>query len=191
MTRLSSLRSWMLGAAATLAMVGVESFGLTQGGWAAEKVTVKYGPFYRSVGVADLAQYASSGQATPELASLLSLVKEEEKTSLKEGLNLKFPFDVVAVDKLINSPLADGMLTQVADATILPGDVEKVALRGALLIAASSQEGLGTLSLLNSYPTPTLTIDLKKLLKLMEANKGALQGMGALMQGGGAGAPKP
>lgn len=185
MTDSRSFYRWFFGAASALTLLGMEA--LTNApGWAADKITVKYGPFYRSVAVQDLADYSATGKPSSELASLLSLVDEKEKESLKQGLQLKFPFDVVAVDELLKSPLADGLLTQVADATILPGDTEKVALRGAMLISASSPEGLGTLSLLRSYPTPTLTVDLKKLLKLMESNKGALQGLGGMMAPGGA-----
>jgi Alpha/beta hydrolase of unknown function (DUF1400) len=97
---------------------------------------------------------------------------------------MKFPFNVVAVDKLLKTPSADALLTEVASATILPGDTEVTAMRGALLIAASSKEGLTTTNLMKSYPTPTLTVDLKRLLALMKGksfkNLGGM--MGSFMQ---------
>jgi hypothetical protein len=181
-------RQWLTRAAfgATLLGMGL----VAQPSWGAEKVTAKYGPFYRSIPVADLQQYAETGKATPLLDSFLSLVDKKERESMRKGLNLKLPFNVVTVDKLFKSPAADQLLTQVADATILPGDVEKVALRGAILTAAASKEGLGTMSILKSYPTPTLTVDMKKMLKLMEANKGGIPGLGGMMGlPGGAGSP--
>jgi hypothetical protein len=174
MNKQPSFLQWLTRAAfgATLLGMGL----VAQPSWGAEKVTAKYGPFYRSIPVADLQQYAETGK---------------ERESMRKGLNLKLPFNVVTVDKLFKSPAADQLLTQVADATILPGDVEKVALRGAILTAAASKEGLGTMSILKSYPTPTLTVDMKKMLKLMEANKGGIPGLGGMMglPGGGGAMP--
>jgi hypothetical protein len=191
MNKLNSFRRWFAGIAFGATVMGV---GLSaQPSWSAEKVTAKYGPFYRSIPVSDLQQYAETGKTTPLLDSFLRLVDAKERDKMRNGLNLKLPFNVVTVDKLFKSPMADQLLTQVADATILPGDVEKVALRGAIITAAASKEGLGTMSILKSYPTPTLTVDMKKMLKIMEATKGGipgLGGMGGMMpSGGGTGAP--
>lgn len=180
MTKFQSLRRLMIGVTSGLTLWGVGALLTAQAGWSAEKITMKYGPIYRSIAVADLREYATSGKPSDELGSFLSLIQDKDRESLTKTLNMKFPFNVVAVDNLLKSPAADGMLKEVASATVLPGDTEVVAMRGALLIAASSKEGLGTLSLLESYPTPTLTVDLQKLLHLMK-NSAAFKGLGSMM----------
>jgi Alpha/beta hydrolase of unknown function (DUF1400) len=180
MTNLRSFRRLIVGVTSGLALCGLGSMISAPAGWSAEKVTMKYGPIYRSIAVADLKEYAQTGKPSAELGSFLSLVKDKDRASLTKTLNMKFPFNVVQVDKLLKTPAAEGLLTEVAGATILPGNEEVKALRGALLISASSKEGLGTLSLLENYPTPTLTVDLKKLLVLMKNNK-SFQGLGSMM----------
>jgi hypothetical protein len=180
MTNLRSFRRLFVGVTSGLALFGLGSLVLAPAGWSSEKITMKYGPIYRSIAVADLKEYAQTGKPSTELASFLGLVKGKDRESLTKTLNMKFPFNVVQVDKLLKTPAADGLLTEVAGATILPGNEEVKALRGALLIAASSKEGLGTLSLMDSYPTPTLTVDLKKLLVLMKNNK-SFKGLSSMM----------
>jgi Alpha/beta hydrolase of unknown function (DUF1400) len=186
MTNLRSFRRLLLGVTSGLALCGLGSMVLAPAGWSAEKITMKYGPIYRSLAVSDLKDYAQTGIPSEELGAFLRLVKPKDRESLTKTLNMKFPFNVVQVDKLLKTPAADGLLTEIAGATVLPGNEEVKALRGALLISASSKEGLGTMSLIESYPTPTLTVDLKKLLVLMKNNK-SFKGMSSMMGSFGSG----
>lgn len=146
---------------------------------AAEKITVSYGPFGRSIAVSDLRQLLETGSAPPDLASVLSVVGQQERDSLLGGLKFKVPLNVVVLDQILRSPQGDQLLSQVAEATSLPGGAEKLALRSALIGAAASQEGLGILSFLEAYPTQTLKIDLAAVQKLMKS--GSL--FGELMDG--------
>jgi sialic acid synthase SpsE len=174
MIKLPLLRDWLTSITLSSTIVGLGF--LSSPGWCAQKVTAKYGPFYRSIAVADLEQYAETGKASSELNSFLRLVKEKQRESFRKALRMKLPFDVVTVDEMLKSPLAEQLLTQVAEVTILPGHVEKEAMRSAIVAAAASKEGLGTLSVLRNYPTPTLTVDLQKMVKMMKANKGGIPG---------------
>ncbi len=175
------LRHSVLGVSSLLILLAQ---GLTSApSQAAEQVTIKYGPFGRTVSVADLRQYAETSKASPKLASLLRLVKPKQRESLQKGLNLKLPFDVVQVDKLLRAGPGAQLLPQVAKATILPGDSEEMAMRSGLVLAAASKEGFGVLSFLEAYPTPTLTIDARAAQKLLKSNST----LGSLLGGGGGG----
>ncbi|ABW28980.1 alpha/beta hydrolase [Acaryochloris marina] len=158
---------------------------------AAEKITVSYGPFGRSIAVSDLRQLLETGSAPPDLASVLSVVGQQERDSLLGGLKFKVPLNVVVLDKILRSPQGDQLLSQIAGATSLPGGVEKLALRSALIGAAASDDGLGILSFLEAYPTQTLKIDLAAVQKLMKS--GSLLGgfMGGQFSGGDAPAVTP
>lgn len=151
---------------------------------AAEKITVSYGPFGRSIAVSDLRQLLETGSAPPDLASVLSVVGQQERASLLGGLKFKVPLNVVVLDKILRSPQGDQLLSQIAGATSLPGGAEKLALRSALIGAAASKDGLGILSFLEAYPTQTLKIDLAAVQKLMKS--GSLLGgfMGGQFPGG-------
>ncbi|WP_299410751.1 alpha/beta hydrolase [Acaryochloris sp. IP29b_bin.148] len=152
----------------TLMLMGLSSKALPS--YAAEKITVTYGPFGRSISVSDLRQYLETGSAPPDLASALSVVGQKERESLLGGLKFKVPLNVVVMDQLLRSPQGDQLLTQIAGATSLPGGAEKLALRSALIGAAASKEGVGALSFLEAYPTKTLKIDLAAVQKLLKSS---------------------
>ncbi|NCJ05722.1 alpha/beta hydrolase [Synechococcales cyanobacterium C] len=175
---LTGLKHWLVGISGTLMVLGVGA--TTQPSVAAEKISIFYGPFGRSVSVSDLRQFAETEVAPPDLAALLRLVSTEQRASLLKGLQTKFPFDVRATDQLLRSPLGEPLLNQVAEVTRLPGGAEKQAMRGALIVAAASPEGLGVITFLEAYPTPTMTVDLRKALQLLEST----DGLGTLLQQG-------
>ena len=137
---------------------------------AAEKVVLKYGPFARSVSVESLKSFASTGKATGDLASLLSVVKSEQRQSMAGLLNARLPFGVVQVDKLMRSPMGEQFLNEIAVATILPGDSEAKALRSAAILAAAQDDSLSFGTMLEKYPTKTLTVDVPALMKILKTN---------------------
>lgn len=177
-------RRLLLTLSSALMLVGLSSNCLPS--HAAEKITVTYGPFGRSISVSDLRQYLETGSAPPELASVLSVVGQQERESLLGGLKFKVPLNVVVMDQLLRSPQGDQLLSQVAGATSLPGGAEKLALRSALIGAAASKDGLGILSFLEAYPTQNLKIDLAAVQKLLKS--GSMLGgfMGGPFPGGDA-----
>lgn len=179
MTKLRSVRRLLVGVASGLTFCGLSVMMSATSSSAAEKVTFRYGAFYRSIAVADLVEYANTGKATPDLNSFLGLVKAKDRQQLVSTLKIKLPFNVAAVDRLLQTPTADGLLKEVSSATILPGGSEFLAMRSAILVAASTKEGLTTTNLLRSYPTPTLTVDLKRLSKLMKGQ--TFQSLGGMM----------
>ena len=155
--------SILLGAGTVLTLFSSSSL-------AAEKVVLKYGPFARSVSVESLQSFASTGKATGDLASLLRVVKSEQRQSMVGLLNTKLPFNVVQVDKLIRSPIGEQFLNEVAVATILPGGSEAKALRSAVILAAAQDNSVSFGTMLEKYPTKTLTVDLPALMKILKTN---------------------
>lgn len=148
---------------------------------AAEKITFKFGPFSRSISMADLRQYAKNAEAPPELASLLNKMKSEQRDSQKKGLNTSLPFSVIQMDQLLRSEPGTRLLPQIAQLTFLPGGSEELALRSALIGAAASDEGLTVLKILETYPTPNLTVDMKAMQKFLKSSQGIrslLDGLG-------------
>ena len=109
---------------------------------AAEKVVLKYGPFYRSVSADSLANYAATGEATGNLASLLKVVGSDQRKSMQGLLKSRLPFGVVQVDKLMRSPIGQQFVKDMASATILPGGEEEKALRSAAILAAAQDKSL-------------------------------------------------
>lgn len=174
----------LLGAGALLTLT---LFSGTLSASAAEKVVLKYGPFARSVAVDDLIEYSKTGNATGNLASLLRVVKPDQRKAMMGLLQAKLPLGVVQVDKLIRSPIGDKFLKEMASATILPGKAgsEEKALRSAAILSAAQDKSIGFGTMLRKYPTPTMTVDLPALMNIFQTNPT----VGALLGGGGFSAP--
>lgn len=166
------------------ALMFVGLSGLSLPSEAAEKITINYGAFGRSIAISDLRQYLETGKPPSDLASILSVVSQQERESLLAGLKFKVPLNVVVMDKLLRSPQGEQLLTQVAGTTSLPGGEEKLALRSALIVAASSKDGVGLLSFLEAYPSQTLRIDIPAVQKLLKSSDMLGGFMGGQFPGG-------
>lgn len=173
---LNRLHHLLLGLSGSLLVLALEGIVAATPGFAAEQITFKYGPFARSVPVASLREYAETDKASPDLAALLGFVKAKDRDALQQGLKIKLPVDVVTVDRLLRSPAGETLLSKGSQAIVHPGGAGVQALRGGLVVAAASKEGLGVLSFLEAYPDPNMTINLPVALKLAKSD-----GLGGLL----------
>lgn len=178
---LNLYRRLCLGLSSALLVWGGASL-LPAPGQAAQQIKVKYGPFYRTVPVSALEEYAETGEAPRELAGLLRFVGREERESLLQGLKFGLPLDVVTVDQLLRSEAGDRLLEAVAPATDRPDQAGKLAIRGGLILAAASDDGLSVLNFIKKYPGVTMTLDVAKAQDLLSGD--GLQGLlGSFFQG--------
>jgi Alpha/beta hydrolase of unknown function (DUF1400) len=167
----------LLGVSSSVVFASVGSMLSAAPSHAAEMVSLWYGGFQRSVPVADLRAYADTGTVPPnsQLASLFTIVPKKEQAELLTGLKFKVPLNVVAVDKLVRSPIGEQIIGKVAAIVRRPGGSVNVAIRGGLVTAAASKDGLGVMSFLEAYPN-TLIIDMRKALKDGKDISGLFQG---------------
>lgn len=157
---------------------------------AAERVAFRYGPFQRSIAVADLQTYAETGEAPPELAVILRRVPSESRESVQQLLQARLPVNVVTLDRLLRTPQGQGVLNQIADITIREDGAEVQAVRGASIVGAALPGGFSILNFLKAYPSPTITLDLPKTLAFIRESQGLLQGAAGVLQNpGGPGQP--
>jgi hypothetical protein len=138
---------------------------------ASETLSVWYGPFQRSLSIADLRQYAETGTISPDLAGLFRFVKPKTRTEIRKVLNYKVPLDVVTVNRLLDSPPGKQLLEKVSPAFIRKDDAGIVALRGGLILSAASKDGLTALSFLESYPNSEVSLNLPQFMKVMQSTK--------------------
>lgn len=158
------LQHLLLGLSSSLLVLPLISFG-SRPSLAAETVSLRYGPFQTSVPTADLRQYAQTGETSDRLAALLRLVSSKERESLKQGLNFKVPLNVVAVSNLVNSAPGKALLEKMTSVIVFrPESAGLVAMRGGLVMAAASKEGLGVMSFIENYPSSVIQIDVRQAL---------------------------
>jgi lysophospholipase L1-like esterase len=133
---------------------------------AAEAITVRYGLFTQSVAIADLRQYAETGNASISLQNFLRYLKREEKTAFRSALQTQMPVNLVALDRVLNSSVGQQLLGQVAQADDRRDTAGVQALRSALILGIKSGE-ISILSALEAYPNARLTINLPQALQVL------------------------
>ncbi|MFN4065646.1 MAG: alpha/beta hydrolase [Thermosynechococcus sp.] len=147
---------------------------------AANFVSLTYGPFQRSFPMSELEEFVSTQEATGKLRALMRLVPKDDQAKLLEFLGMRLPFNVVQTDKILASPIGKDLLKEFSQVTIRRDKAGEVALRGAMLTAAASPEGLSMMSFLKNYPAETINLDLRKLNEMLKKQEGIMGMLGKL-----------
>jgi predicted dienelactone hydrolase len=140
-------------------------------GQAAEEVFFRYGPLERSVRLASLERLAQDGTVEEDLAFYFNLAQlsEAEIETLRQNLDRPLAVDGVLLSRFLYTRLGEDLLGQVG--TVLQtraGENGKLALRAALIQAATSPEGLSVLSLVRSLPLD-MQVDVNNALAVATA----------------------
>ncbi|HEY9823362.1 MAG TPA: alpha/beta fold hydrolase [Candidatus Sericytochromatia bacterium] len=132
------------------------SWGFAAPVFAAERLTLRLGPFEQSVTVNDLESFATTGELPPTLKPFSAVLTPQVRQLLTKHLQI----DPNMTEKFINDLLrsADGsrLLGRIAEA--LPNSsVEQ--LQAALFLATRQANGLSVLGFLRAYPEENVTVD--------------------------------
>lgn len=133
---------------------------------AAEKVHFSYGLLERSVSVASLETYATSGVIKPDLAFFLNFLSPDDRAEFREVLTTRHQLSPIAVSQTLYAPLGETSLRYIGY-LIQTGKRQNglYALRSALIQAAQEPEGFTMLDVLRHYPTQGMRIDLAVALE--------------------------
>ncbi|MFN4280781.1 alpha/beta hydrolase [Thermosynechococcus sp.] len=146
-------------------LVGSRELSVT----AAERIIFRYGFFERSLPIADLEQFAATGQASPELSRYLRLLSPGQRQQLRLALQERLRLSPVAVAQLLYSPLGQELMAQAGRILETQSRQENaLALRSALILAATDPKGLTALSVMRHYPSPSIRFDLKEGLAILK-----------------------
>lgn len=137
------------------------SWGATTPVLAAERLTLRFGPFEQSVDVADLDSFARTGKVSASMAPFAPLLTPQ----VQQLLNKHLQIDPKSADKFVNDLLrsADGNLLLKQVSLAIPNSTLD-QVRSALGLAIRQGNGLSAISFLRSYPTENVTVDLKSAL---------------------------
>lgn len=142
---------------------------------AAQKIVFQYGAFERSLPIADLRKYADTQNPTDALKSFLGYLSPKQEKLLQEALQVKLSLNLGALDQLLDTDLGKETLNIISQAIIFPVNQTNTkdnqdnikALRSAVVLAASSTDGLGIVTFLEKYPTENIVFDVSKASKFM------------------------
>jgi predicted dienelactone hydrolase len=131
----------------------------------AERVYLSYGVLERSISVAALETYAQTGELDRELYVYSQYVTPAQLVQLRQGLQVRAELSPVAVAQFLYSPQGEILLRRLGQ-VIQPEsrDTGFFAIRAALILAASSPEGLTPLNVFRQFPTRGIRIDLQRTL---------------------------
>ncbi len=124
---------------------------------AAERLTLRIGPFHQSLEVNDLVQFSRTGQLPPKLQHLAPLFTPQVRQALTKSFSVHPTIAEQFLEELFNSPEGEKLIQQLTIA--LPGSTP-ATIQAALKLAIENSHNLGILTIIQAYPSETITLDL-------------------------------
>jgi predicted dienelactone hydrolase len=163
------------------------ALGTAAPGYATDELLVGFGILERSIPVADLEQFATTGELTPQLKiySQQLQLSEEQLDQIRDVLTTPATISPVAVAQFFYTEQGVLLLEQIGRVVQTPVRQANVqALRGALILAAADPTaGFTLLNVIKTYPTEAMRIDLGEGLAIaQEINQAILQSEAAFAE---------
>ena len=131
-----------------------------------KRITFIIGPLSRSVSVRQIEEFVANESANNDVTALLKSGKlntAEIRTQLKNT----FQFDLIQMDKILNSPIGIALLTKLGDA-VHPHATKAAsvqAVRSAIILSLADDNKLSAAEVLSHIPV-NMDIEVLELLKL-------------------------
>lgn len=134
--------------------------------FASEKIIFVYGGLSQSVSLEELQDFAQTGERSPAVDSLLNSSKQNPSL-MRWILKQEFPANIKLISDLLNTAPGECALSQTSSVVSSKSQKADVtALRGALIAAASDDNSISLIELLESYPTQQVYINGKILARV-------------------------
>lgn len=141
----------------------------------AEFVRFRARGFERSISVADLETYVSTGMPSQQLRWYLNRLSLEQQTQLRQSLTTPLEIDAYTLLKVMRTPIGDSFLRH-----LLPlfggslADEEQLAAVRAALILAADEGSLSAINLIRKYPLTNLRLDLNAVVTAIADRRQAI-----------------
>ncbi|NJL23158.1 MAG: alpha/beta hydrolase [Leptolyngbyaceae cyanobacterium SM1_3_5] len=158
------------------------AIGLAAPAQAAEQLTVRLGPVQQTVEVADLAQFARTGEVPDSLKLFAPLLNPDTQQALTSRLLVEPEVAEKLMDDLMQTSAGERILSTINLA--LP-DSSPQTIKTAIANATQQREGLSVIGFLRGYPDRTVTIDARSAIVLasqMNLPYWHSQALGSLLQ---------
>lgn len=158
------------------------SCGLAAPTSAAERLTLRLGPFEQSVAIADLEQFATTGELPPALRPYSIVLTPQVQQMLTRHMQI----DPNMTEKFINDLLrsSDGARLLESIGLALPNS-SLDQLKAALFLAARQVNGLSVLGFLRAYPEENVVVDASSIVGIalqLNTSYWQSQAIGPLLQ---------
>lgn len=134
---------------------------------AAETITAQYGLFMRSLSVESLKTYAETGQVDSNLQPYLDSLTPKQQDRLRQILVAKIEVSPTAVGQFLYTEPGKVLLQRLGNIVRSPSGLSGFhALRGAIILAAASPDGLSLINVLEHLPLRDMRVNLGQVLDL-------------------------
>lgn len=130
---------------------------------AAEELVLRYGIFRGSVPIADLNEFAETGETSRSLRRYLRLAKEDPE-KFRQFLTAEAPVESRNLDRLLDSPAGDVLLDEFSKYLYTPDQDDREALRTALKTAVEDDQKISFLEVLQDYPAEAAHINVRRAI---------------------------
>jgi predicted dienelactone hydrolase len=138
-----------------------------RGAIAAERIFVSYNLLSRSIPLASLETYATTGKVDRSLAIYAQYAKPDDLKQLRTILLAQADLSPVAMSQFLYSPQGVVLLKRLGEVIKPESRISGFkAIRAALILAAADPDGLTLLNVLRKFPTRGLWIDVEKSLEI-------------------------
>jgi hypothetical protein len=137
--------------------------GLMVPAQAAETVVLRYSIFRRSLPVADLTEFAETGEPSRRLQRYLRMANEEPER-FRQFITEETPADPQTLDRVLVSPAGDVLLDKLSEYIYTPEQDDREALRVALNQAAENDSKISFLEVLQTYPAAEAHINVRRAI---------------------------
>lgn len=133
---------------------------------AADRVLIRKGIFTVAVQVDDLQAFEETGILPSGLKKITKMLPAEQADLFLGALRARLPIGVTAFSYLLNTRLAEPVLTGLATVIDRKDQAGMVALRAALILGTNQPGGLSLVSFLRAYPSQQVTFNVDQAFAL-------------------------
>jgi hypothetical protein len=140
---------------------------MVQPGQAANEVVFRYGILRRRLAVAELTNFARTGEESRVLKKYLQMTNSDSN-SIRQILNQPVQIDRNTLSAALNNPAANLMLDELGHIIQMPNnDIKenREALRESVLTSASKDNQFTLLEVIQNYPSEEINLDVKRAIK--------------------------
>lgn len=133
---------------------------------AADRVLIRKGILTVAVQVDDLQEFEETGVLPSGLKKVTKMLPAEQADLFLGALRARLPVSVTAFSYLLNTRLAEPILTGLATVIDRKDQAGMVALRAALILGNNQPGGLSLVSFLRAYPSQQVTFNVDQAFAL-------------------------
>ncbi|MGL5508595.1 MAG: alpha/beta hydrolase [Microcoleaceae cyanobacterium] len=133
---------------------------------AADRVLIRKGILTVAVQVDDLQDFEKTGVLPSGLKKITRMLPAEQGNLFLGALRARLPVGVTAFSYLLNTRLAEPILTGLATVIDRQDQAGMVALRAALILGNNQPDGLSLVSFLRAYPSQQVTFNVDQAFVL-------------------------